>query len=117
MVSTMAGSRLFMVSKVLCCALSLRRFGGRSGAALYALQQSLVEMAQDRRIDHQMPTDVDRCGQLLQNLAVGIGAIREAIERAFGVTLPTAPKVKRRVRDYHERNLRGCRPTTTSSAD
>jgi hypothetical protein len=40
-----------------------------------------------------MPTDVDRYGQLLQNLAVGIGAIREAIERAFGVTLPTAPRL------------------------
>jgi hypothetical protein len=39
-----------------------------------------------------MPTsDADRCAQLLQNLAVRIGAIREAIERAFGVTLPTAP--------------------------
>jgi hypothetical protein len=37
-----------------------------------------------------MPTDADRYAQLLQNLAVGIGAIREAIERAFGVTLPTA---------------------------
>ena len=39
-----------------------------------------------------MPTgDADRYAQLLQNLAVGVGAIREAIERAFGVTLPTAP--------------------------
>src|SRR5215813_6034539 len=39
-----------------------------------------------------MPTsDADRYAQLLQNLAVRIGAIREAIERAFGVTLPTAP--------------------------
>jgi hypothetical protein len=38
-----------------------------------------------------MPTsDADRYAQLLQNLAVRIGAIREAIERAFGVTLPTA---------------------------
>jgi hypothetical protein len=37
-----------------------------------------------------MPTDVDRYTPLLQNLAVGIGAIREAIERALGVTLPTA---------------------------
>jgi hypothetical protein len=37
-----------------------------------------------------MPTDADRYSQLLQNLAVRIGAIREAIERAFGVTLPTA---------------------------
>jgi hypothetical protein len=38
-----------------------------------------------------MPTsDADRYVQLLQNLAVGIGAIRDAIERAFGVTLPTA---------------------------
>jgi len=37
-----------------------------------------------------MPTsDADRYAQLLQNLAVRIGAIREAIERAFGVTLPT----------------------------
>jgi hypothetical protein len=39
-----------------------------------------------------MPTsDADRYAQLLRNLAVRIGAIREAIERAFGVTLPTAP--------------------------
>jgi hypothetical protein len=39
-----------------------------------------------------MPTsDADRYAQLLQNLAVRIGAIREAIEWAFGVTLPTAP--------------------------
>jgi hypothetical protein len=39
-----------------------------------------------------MPTsDADRYAQLLQNLAVRIGAIREAIERAFGVTRPTAP--------------------------
>ena len=39
-----------------------------------------------------MPTsDADRYAQLLQNLAVRIGAIRDAIERAFGVTLPTAP--------------------------
>jgi hypothetical protein len=39
-----------------------------------------------------MPTsDPDRYTQLLQNLAVRIGAIREAIERAFGVTLPAAP--------------------------
>ena len=39
-----------------------------------------------------MPTsDADSDTQLLQNLAVRIGAIREAIERAFGVTLPTAP--------------------------
>jgi hypothetical protein len=39
-----------------------------------------------------MPTnDPDRYTQLLQNLAVRIGAIREAVERAFGVTLPTAP--------------------------
>jgi hypothetical protein len=37
-----------------------------------------------------MPTDADRYAQLLQNLAVRIGAIREAIERAFGLTLPTA---------------------------
>jgi hypothetical protein len=36
-------------------------------------------MARDCRIDHQMPTDVDRYAQLLQNLAVGIGAIREAM--------------------------------------
>jgi hypothetical protein len=50
-------------------------------------------MARDCRIDHQMPTDVDRYAQLLQNLAVGIGAIREAIERAFGLTLPTAPRL------------------------
>jgi hypothetical protein len=39
-----------------------------------------------------MPTsDADRYAQLLQNLAVRIGAIREAIEAAFGVRLPTAP--------------------------
>jgi hypothetical protein len=38
-----------------------------------------------------MPTsDADRYAQLLQNLAVRIGAIREAIEAAFGVRLPTA---------------------------
>jgi len=37
-----------------------------------------------------MPTsDADRYAQLLQNLAVRIGAIRDAIERAFGMTLPT----------------------------
>src|SRR5262245_20134799 len=42
-----------------------------------------------------MPTsDADRYAQLLQNLAVRIGAIREAIERAFGATLPTAPTLK-----------------------
>jgi hypothetical protein len=36
-----------------------------------------------------MPTsDADRYAQLLQNLAVRIVAIREAIERAFGLTLP-----------------------------
>jgi hypothetical protein len=36
-------------------------------------------------------SDADRYAQLRQNVAVGIGAIREAIERAFGVvTLPTA---------------------------
>src|SRR6266436_2454864 len=40
-----------------------------------------------------MPTDADRHSQLLQHLAVGIAAIREAIERAFGVTLPTAAAV------------------------
>ena len=39
-----------------------------------------------------MPTsDADRYAQLLQNLAVRIAAIREALERAFGVTLLTAP--------------------------
>ena len=38
-----------------------------------------------------MPTSDDRYAQLHHNLAVRIGAIREAIERAFGVTLPTAP--------------------------
>jgi hypothetical protein len=38
-----------------------------------------------------MPTsDGDRYAQLLQNLAVRLGAIREAIEVAFGVRLPTA---------------------------
>jgi hypothetical protein len=38
-----------------------------------------------------MPTsDGDRYAQLLQNLAVSLGAIREAIEVAFGVRLPTA---------------------------
>src|SRR5438093_13510061 len=38
-----------------------------------------------------MPTsDADRSAQLRQNLAVGVDAIREAIEMAFGVTLPTA---------------------------
>jgi hypothetical protein len=38
-----------------------------------------------------MPTsDADRYAQLRQNLAVGLDAIREAIEMAFGVTLPTA---------------------------
>jgi len=40
-----------------------------------------------------MPTsEADRYTQLLQNLAVRVG-IREAIERAFGVTLPTAPRL------------------------
>src|SRR5260221_423626 len=39
-----------------------------------------------------MPTsDADRDAQLLQNLAVRIGAIREAIEAAFGGRRPTAP--------------------------
>jgi len=38
-----------------------------------------------------MPTsDADRYAQLRQNLAVGLDAIREAIEMAFGVTLPAA---------------------------
>jgi hypothetical protein len=38
-----------------------------------------------------MPTsDADRYAQLRRNLAVGLDAIREAIEMAFGVTLPTA---------------------------
>ena len=38
-----------------------------------------------------MPTsDADRYAQLRQNLAVGLDAIREAIEMASGVTLPTA---------------------------
>jgi hypothetical protein len=38
-----------------------------------------------------MPTsDADRYAQLRQNLAVGLDAIREAIEMAVGVTLPTA---------------------------
>jgi hypothetical protein len=38
-----------------------------------------------------MPTsDADRYARLLQNLSLRIRAIREAIERAFGVTLPTA---------------------------
>jgi hypothetical protein len=38
-----------------------------------------------------MPTsDADRYAQLRQNLAVGLDAIHEAIEMAFGVTLPTA---------------------------
>jgi hypothetical protein len=38
-----------------------------------------------------MPTsDADRYAQLLQNLAVRLGAIRKAIEVAFGVRLPTA---------------------------
>ena len=37
-----------------------------------------------------MPTDADRYVELLQHLAVGIGAIRGALEGAFGVTLPTA---------------------------
>jgi hypothetical protein len=35
-----------------------------------------------------MPTDADRYAQLLQNFALDIGATREAIELAFGVTLP-----------------------------
>src|SRR5262249_20586115 len=39
-----------------------------------------------------MPTsDADRYAQLLRNLAVRIRTIREAIERAFRVTLPAAP--------------------------
>jgi hypothetical protein len=38
-----------------------------------------------------MPTsDADRYAQLLQNLAVRLGAIRQAIEVVFGVRLPTA---------------------------
>jgi hypothetical protein len=41
-----------------------------------------------------MPTsDADRYAQLRQNLAVGLDAIRAAIETAFGVTLPTASKL------------------------
>jgi cytochrome c2 len=41
-----------------------------------------------------MPTsDADRYAQLLRNLAVRIGAIREAIERAFGVTLTEPTRV------------------------
>jgi hypothetical protein len=47
-------------------------------------------LGQAHRKDDHMPTDVDRQAQVLQNVAVGIGAIREAIEWAFGVTLPTA---------------------------
>jgi hypothetical protein len=39
------------------------------------------------------PTDADRYAQLLQDLAVGIGATRQAIELAFGVTLPSAATV------------------------
>ena len=37
-----------------------------------------------------MPTDAERYAQLLQNLSVGIGAIRDAAELAFGVMLPSA---------------------------
>jgi hypothetical protein len=37
-----------------------------------------------------MPTDAERYAQLLQNLSVGIGAIRDATELAFGVMLPSA---------------------------
>ena len=44
--------------------------------------------------DDDADKHADRYAQLLQNLAVRIGAIREAIERAFGVTLPTAPTLK-----------------------
>jgi hypothetical protein len=40
-----------------------------------------------------MPTsDTDRYAQLLQNLAVRIGAIREAIERGGGVELMESDK-------------------------
>jgi hypothetical protein len=42
-----------------------------------------------------MPTsNGDRYAQLLQNLAVRLRAIREAIEVAFGVKLPTAATLK-----------------------
>ena len=51
-----------------------------------------------------MPTsNGDRYAQLLQNLAVSLGAIREAIEVAFGVRLPTAATLNAEVRDHHER--------------
>jgi len=40
-----------------------------------------------------MATDADRYTQLLQDLAVGIGATRQAIELAFGVALPSAETV------------------------
>ena len=44
-----------------------------------------------QRMTTMLTSDPDRYTQLLQNLAVRIGTIRDAIERAFGVTLPTAP--------------------------
>ena len=40
-----------------------------------------------------MATDADRYTQLLQDLAVGIGATRQAIELAFSVALPSAETV------------------------
>ena len=40
-----------------------------------------------------MATDADRYTQLLQDLAVGIGTTRQAIELAFGVALPSAETV------------------------
>jgi hypothetical protein len=39
-----------------------------------------------------MPNDLDRYTQLLQNLAVSIGAIREAIEQALSSSL-TGPTI------------------------
>ena len=40
-----------------------------------------------------MATDADRYTQLLQDLAVGIGTTRQAIELAFSVALPSAETV------------------------
>ena len=40
-----------------------------------------------------MATDADRYTQILQDLAVGIGTTRQAIELAFSVALPSAETV------------------------
>jgi hypothetical protein len=62
-----------------------------------------------------MPTDADTL--LLQDLAAGIAAIREAFELAVGVVLSSAGTLNEGVRRHCAGNLRSSRPAATRSRD